>query len=1170
MNKLHEYLPVGNQEGLLHRIANHIRQSLELKEILNTMVAEVRDYLGTDRVKVYQFNSDSSGVVIAESIHNNRLPSLLGLHFPADDIPTYARELFLSARQRSVVDVTNAQIGISPLDHPETGEIQKENDIRYRPLDPCHAEYLTAMGVKYSVIVPIVLEEISTGKENTFTKKSSAQLWGLLACHHSESRNVTEEELQFIQAVVDQVGVAIAQSILLNQVRSQAKQEANINRVTELLYTSPTVKSQAALEEAVATFNGSGGRLYLLADEYQPREIYTYGKQPDFISEEQNRVVEENYLWKNFLHSVIESGSDNTGYKPWSVQWMRSVYNLDKYSDYQEEIDHHPNLWAIDDLYREPLFRTLAPFFQSTSVRSLLIIPLHYGNHIVGCLTIFRDEVDTEILWSGWHNPDTRQLMARQSFEVWRQEKKGQAQPWTEEELKYAQALSERFSTAIKQYRLYQQVQALNANLEQQVEERTEQLQQKTEQLQVSNLELENFISKQEALAGIVAKIRESLDIEEIFRITTKELNQILDVDRVSVYQFHLDWGGEFVADFECVTPKWLDVGNLGVNTVWNDTYLQETQGGRYRKGEVSIVNDVYQQNFSQCHLDIYEQFHIKAFIVVPIFVGKDLWGLLGVYQHQDSRHWKPSEVEFTCQIAAQLGVALQHSNLLAYTRQQAKELQKSNAELQRGIETQKAISSIVAKIRSSLDMNVVFSTTTQAIRELLEADRAVIYRFNPDWSGEFVAESVSPNYDSLMKAQWQDNALQDNVSECSVKNLSLLSSQDSCLMATEGGSFAKGTVFRICNDIYNAGFSDCYIEVLESYKARAYVIIAIYQQEKLWGLLATYQNDAPREWQDFEVQFLQQISEQMTVALQQSDLLNQVKFQAEELKQTLTNLKETQTQLIQTEKMSSLGQLVAGIAHEINNPVNFIHANLAHLEEYTGNILKALSCYQEYYPEPNYEIQQLLEEADIEYIAEDLPKLCSSLSIGTKRIQSIVLSLRSFSRLDEAEMKPVDIHDGIEGTLLILQHRLKTDSSKVTIDIIKKYGELPLVQCYAGQLNQVFMNLLANAIDELQSINFASEEDYTKTITITTKNQENNWIKVSIKDDGNGISPEILDKLFDPFFTTKAVGKGTGLGLSISYKIIEKHGGKLYCNSKLGEGAEFVIELPCKSTLYT
>ncbi|MEO1372895.1 MAG: GAF domain-containing protein [Cyanobacteria bacterium J06635_10] len=1165
MDKLLKLQPVDTQEVLLHRIANRIRQSLELKEILNAMVAEVRDYLGTDRVKVYQFNPDNSGVVISESLDRNRLPSLLGLHFPADDIPPYARDLYLRARQRSVVDITNFQIGISFLENPETGESQQENDIHYRSLDPCHAEYLTAMGIKSSVVVPIVLEELSTGKKRLPSSNSSAQLWGLLVSHHSESRNVTEEELKFIQAVVDQVGVAIAQSILLNQVRTQAKQEANINRVTKLLYTTPTVKLQAALDEAVATFDGSGGRLYLLTDENQGTELYTSGEQPDFLDFEKNRVVEENYLWKNFLHSVIESSSDSTGYKPWSVQWMRSVYKL---GDNDEVVENQPHLWAIDDIYREPLFRTLAPFFQSTSVRSILIIPLDYGTEIVGCLSVFRDEVDTEILWAGCHNPDTRQLMPRRSFEVWRQEKTAQAQPWRKEDIKYAQALSERFSTAIKQYRLYQQVQAFNSNLEQQVHERTEQLQQKTEQLQFSNLELENLISKQQALAGIVSKIRESLDIEEIFQITTKELSQILDVDRVAVYQFNSDWGGKFVADFESVSPQWIDVGELGVNVVWNDTYLQETQGGKHRQGEVSIVNDVYQQGFSQCHLDIYEQFHIKAFIVVPIFVGhKDLWGFLGVYQHQELRHWKASEVDFISQIAAQLGVALQHSTLLAYNHQKTKELKKSNRELQQGVERQKAISNIVAKIRSSLDVELVFSTTTQEIRELLQADRVAIYRFNQDWSGEFIAESATEGYNSLMKMQWEENHLRENVSECSIQKLSLAS--DTHLIETQGGSFAKGTVFRICNDIYAAGFNDCYIKLLESYQARAYAIVSIYQKEKLWGLLAVYQNNGPREWQDFEVQFLQQISEQMSVALQQSDLLNQVKSQAEELKKTLVDLQETQTQLVQTEKMSSLGQLVAGIAHEINNPVNFIYANLSHLKEYSDNLLLVLNSYQEYCTNPPAELQELLEEADIEYIAEDLPKLCSSLSVGTKRIQSIVSSLRSFSRLDEAEMKSVDIHDGIEGTLLILQHRLKTDASKVRIEIIKEYGDLPLVECYAGQLNQVFMNLLANAIDELQSFKFSSEEDNLKTIKIITEYLEPNSAKISIKDDGNGIKHEILDKLFDPFFTTKPIGKGTGLGLSISYKIIQKHGGKLYCKSEPGAGAEFIIELPCKSALY-
>ncbi len=936
---------VNIREGLLHRIANRIRQSLELKEILDTTVTEIRDYLGTDRVKVYRFNPEGNGTVIAESINHHRLPSLLGLTFPADDIPPYARELFLKARQRSVVDVSNHKIGLSPLDHPETGETSADSNIRYRPLDPCHAEYLKAMAVEFSVVVPIVLEE--SGKKHRPAPGSSVKLWGLLVCHHSESRTATEAELQFIQAVVDQVGVVIAQSALLDQVRDQAEQEANINRVTKLLYTSPTMKLQSALEAAVSTFRGSGGRLYLLADEYQPSELHTCGEQPAVIDESQARVVEENHLWKNFIQSVVESGSDSSGYKPWSVQWMRSAYSL---GAAKPEIDRHPNLWAITDIYREPLFRTLAPFFESTSVRSLLIVPLHHGAHVVGCLTIFRDEINIEIRWAGYHNPDTRQLMARQSFEVWRQEKKGQGQLWTEQELSYAQALGERFSAAVKQYRLYQQVQGLNANLEQQVEERTQQLQR-------SNQALENSFSRQEALVSIVSKIRESLDIEEIFRVTTQELSQIMTADRVSVYRFNEDWGGEFVAEFDCTTPKWSGIGSLGVNTVWNDTHLQETQGGRYQKGEVLAVDDVYQQGLSQCHLDRYEQFQIRAFTTAPIFLGQKLWGILGVYQHQEPRHWEAPEVEFVNQVAAQLGVALQHASLLTYNRRKTAEL--SN---------------------------------------------------------------------------------------------------------------------------------------------------------------------------------------------------------------TLDNLKETQAQLIQTEKMSSLGQLVAGIAHEINNPVNFIYANLVHLDEYSSNLFQILVSYQARYPDPPDEIKQLLEEADLDYIEQDLPKLCSSLSLGAERIQSIVSSLRNFSRLDEAAVKFVNIHEGIESTLLILQHRLTASDCKVFIEIVKNYGDLPLVECHSGQINQIFMNVIVNAIDELQSIEPAAESEQVKTITITTQQTNADWVKVSIKDDGKGIQQDIADKLFDPFFTTKPVGKGTGLGLSISYKIIEAHRGKLYCQSAPEEGAEFVIELPIKA----
>lgn len=296
--------------------------------------------------------------------------------------------------------------------------------------------------------------------------------------------------------------------------------------------------------------------------------------------------------------------------------------------------------------------------------------------------------------------------------------------------------------------------------------------------------------------------------------------------------------------------------------------------------------------------------------------------------------------------------------------------------------------------------------------------------------------------------------------------------------------------------------------------------------------------------------------------------LEQQVEQRTAELQNALQQVQQAQVQLVQSEKMTLLGQLVAGVAHEINNPVNFIHGNLTHVQEYTKDLLSFVQLYQQHSDNTAPELQKAAADLDLEFIQQDLPKTLASMKMGTQRICEIVRSLRNFSRLDEADCKAVDIHKGINSTLLILQHRLKSTLEYPEIQVIREYGQLPLVECYVGSLNQVFMNILANAIDALGELSakrtYQDNQSHPSQITIRTTAIDNQWVQVAIADNGSGIPKEIQQRIFDPFFTTKPVGKGTGMGMSISHQIVtEKHQGKLTCISTPGQGAEFIIQIP-------
>ncbi|MEG4073783.1 AAA family ATPase [Microcoleus sp. Pol14C2] len=342
-----------------------------------------------------------------------------------------------------------------------------------------------------------------------------------------------------------------------------------------------------------------------------------------------------------------------------------------------------------------------------------------------------------------------------------------------------------------------------------------------------------------------------------------------------------------------------------------------------------------------------------------------------------------------------------------------------------------------------------------------------------------------------------------------------------------------------------------------------------ISERGKMMGILYLENNLATGVFTGDRVAILNILCSQAAISLQNARLYQQSQEYAQKLEQSIEDLKQMQLQLVQGEKMSALGNLVAGVAHEINNPVGFIAGNLQPAQEYVGDLFNLIDLYQEKFPNPGGEIETEIEDMDLEYLREDLPKLIGSMKDGVDRIRNISTSLRTFSRADSDRPVSFNIHDGLESTLLILKHRLKASEFRPAIEVVKEYGDLPLVKCFPGQLNQVFMNVLANAIDALEESNkgriFQEIKALPNQITVQTAlSEDNNQVLIRIKDNGVGMSNEVKENIFNHLFTTKSVGQGTGLGLSIAHHIVvEKHGGKLVVNSSLGQGSEFVISIP-------
>jgi signal transduction histidine kinase len=534
--------------------------------------------------------------------------------------------------------------------------------------------------------------------------------------------------------------------------------------------------------------------------------------------------------------------------------------------------------------------------------------------------------------------------------------------------------------------------------------------------------------------------------------------------------------------------------------------------------------------------------------LFVPVKSQTNLCGYLSCFDRLD-RTWSKGDIELVQLIAQQLEIAVRQAHLYQQIEKQA--------------QREKLVNQITNQTRQSFELNNILTEAIAQLLNALEVDRCIVHlveehqnnqAFSWDkqkqiaFRRQHLFEVCREPYPSTI----EDFDTHGPLTEWVIQHRQAVSIAD----------ITKDPRIGVNNPEYAAA------------QIKSSLVVPVQTHGKLHAILYLNQCSYLRFWSQQDEELTQAVADQLAISIKQAELYKKVhtamtvqQKKAEELKAALEQLKQIQSQLIQSEKMSSLGQMVAGIAHEINNPVNFIYGNLSHLDCYSHDLMYLVQLYQKRYPDPGIEISQYIENIDLEFLQEDLAKILGSMRIGADRIREIVLSLRNFSRLDESDLKQVDIHEGIDSTLLILKNRLKGKPGCPPIEVVKKYSKLPKVECYVGQLNQVFMNLIANAIDALEESSQHRDrqemQQNPNQITISTELNAKSVV-IKIKDNGLGIKPEIKSKLFDPFFTTKPVGKGTGMGLSISYQIIvQKHGGSLKCISDPGQGAEFRIKIP-------
>ena len=694
------------------------------------------------------------------------------------------------------------------------------------------------------------------------------------------------------------------------------------------------------------------------------------------------------------------------------------------------------------------------------------------------------------------------------------------------------------------------------------------------------------------SVRATVSKIQSAKNLKDLCQVTVEEVRQISGFDRVMVYQFDPEGNGAVIAEdkSEKLSPF------LGLNYPSSDipkqarklyslNWLRLIPDINYKPVPiVSEKNAVTTQprdlsfsvlrSVSPIHIEYLQNMGVAASMSISLIKDKELWGLIAC--HNYTPKYLNYELRAACEFIGQvmsLELQSKEGNEDYDYKLHLKSLQTKIFE---DISTSENLSQVLVKCQHNLleavnaqGAAIVFGDNCYRVGQTPEGESL---KYLTQWVQKHLNQEIFYT-DSLTKCYPEAEEFKDTASGC----LAIAISPTQKIYVL----WFRPEVIKTVNW---AGNPNKPLQTDEDGNYR----LSPRKSFELWKENVRYKS---LPWKQCEIDAALELRKAMiNIVLCQIDKLEKLNRALEEsvarerektahLKTAMSELKRAQTQLVQSERMSSLGQLVSAVAYEVTNPINFIYGNISYANEYSQKMIDLLQLYEQHYPSPSPEIQAQIEAVELEFIVEDLPKLLGSMKVGANRIREIVQSLRNFSRIDEADIKPVDIHDGLDSALLILSNRLKPKPDRPAIHLIKEYGSLPLVECYAVQINQVFMNVLTNAIDALEdafvnnnlSSHGGDKEEPVKCgqIRIVTEIcPGEKAVAVRIEDNGCGMTQTVRQKIFEPFFTTKPVGKGAGIGLTISHEIaVEQHGGKLTCNSAPGEGTELIIEIPLNQT---